>query len=149
MAEWRNRFAAGTTALAALWLIAAPQSASAQWWEDEEASEEGGFSDLENYEDYGLDNEGAAALALTGTAAAQQNQPPPQQGRQQAQQTSMEYRQVRGSIVDAKCVNLRDTDKQAVLVLLESRSGQRTVADLGTDAPGATDNPRRPQQKRN
>lgn len=63
MAEWRNHFGKGAAALAALWLIAAPYAASAQWWEDEEAYEEGGFSDLENYEDYGLDNEGAAALS--------------------------------------------------------------------------------------
>ncbi|WP_119681631.1 EF-hand domain-containing protein [Indioceanicola profundi] len=80
-----------------------------------------------------------SALALTGTAAAQQTQPPPQQGRQQAQQTqqsSMEYRQVRGTIVDAKRVNLRNSDKQAVLVLLETRNGQRTVVDLGTERIG-------------
>lgn len=41
MSDWKIRLSrSGTAALAALWLIAAPQTAAAQWWEDEEAYEE-------------------------------------------------------------------------------------------------------------
>lgn len=90
-----------------------------------------------------------SAVALTGAAYAQQGQQQQQQMQQSQQQRAgqsgmqgqsaqapMEYRQVRGTIVDAKRVNVRGTNKQATLVLLETESGNRAIADLGTERIG-------------
>lgn len=81
-----------------------------------------------------------SALALALPAQAQQQRQAETQGmRQQAQQAKqgpMEYRQVRGTVVDARSVPVRGTDKMATLVLLQTENGNRAVADLGTERIG-------------
>lgn len=81
----------------------------------------------------------AAALTLPASAQAQPaggRQPMAQQGGQQDSPAPLEYRQVRGTIIGARRVPVRGTDKTATLVLLQTGSGQRAVADLGTERIG-------------
>ncbi len=101
-----------------------------------------------------------SAVALTGAAQAQQAQQGQQQGQQQtrqqemqqqrqggqqqmrqnrqqqAQQMPMEYRQIKGTIVDARRVPVRGSKQPATLVLLETEGGNRAVVDLGTERLG-------------
>lgn len=72
-------------------------------------------------------------------AQGQQNQQQAQgqrRGGQQQAQASKEYQQVRGTIRGIRRVNVRGSDRPAILVLLETQGGNRVVADLGTEQLG-------------
>jgi len=56
MSTWTKQLLKGSAAtVAALWLVATPYAASAQWWEAEEAygETEEGFADYGYYDNYG------------------------------------------------------------------------------------------------